>query len=223
MRRSPYTGFDPLAESDHWEHRTREVVLQRVRHVPPIRFFTEHEARTLDVVADRIVPQDDRDPGQRVPITPFVDQTLFDDDTDGFRKADMPWEQDAWKWGLAGIDETSQARFGSEFAALPAEQQDDVLSAVQSGQAKGPTWQRLPAPEFFSKLVQQVVATYYAHPTAWAEIGWPGPASRRGYMRTAYGRFDPWQPRPAHEVSSVALVQTHEDGSGAGGTGGATH
>ena len=223
MKRSPYPGFDPLAESDHWEDRTRAVVLHRLQHVPDIQFFTAREARTLDAICARILPQEDREPEQRVPITPFIDQELFDDDTDGFRKADMPWEQDAWKEGLAGIDETSQTRFGSDFIALNAQQQNEVLSAVQSGQAEGGTWQRLPAGDFFGKLVQQIVSVYYAHPTAWAEIGWPGPASRRGYMRTGYGRIDPWQPRPAHEVSSVALVQAHEDGGGVGGTGGATH
>ncbi len=223
MKRSPYAGFDPLAAAGHWEDRTREVVFDRLRHVPPIRFFTQQEARMLDAVAGRIMPQDDRELNERVPITPFIDQALFEDDTDGFRKADMPWEQDAWKWGLAGLDQTALARFGSPFAELSVKEQNEVLSAVHSGQAEGQVWQQLPAQEFFSKLVQQVISVYYAHPSAWAEIGWPGPASKRGYMRTAYGRIDPWQPRPAHEASSVELVGANEGGSGAGGSGGATH
>lgn len=225
MKPSPYAGFDPLAEARNWEDRTREVVLHRLEHVPPIRFFTEHEARTLDAVADRIMPQDDREPGERVPITPFIDQVLFDDDTDGFRKADMPWEQEAWKRGLAGLDETSRARFDTPFLGLTPGQQEQVLSAVQSGEPEGETWEDLPPAEFFSKLVEQVISMYYSHPAAWAEIGWPGPASKRGYMRTAYGRIDPWQPRPSHEVSSVELVQTNDGGGGsaAGGSGGATH
>jgi hypothetical protein len=225
MKPSPYAGFDPLAESRNWEDRTREVVFHRLEHVPPIRFFTEQEARTLDAVADRILPQDDREPSDRVPITPFIDQVLFEDDTDGFRKQDMPWEQEAWKRGLAGIEETSRARHETGFVWLGPDQQDEVLSAVQSGDAEGQTWQELPPAEFFSKLVQQVVSMYYAHPAAWAEIGWPGPASKRGYMRTGYAQIDPWQPRPAHQVSSVELVEAHEGGggSGAAGSGGGTH
>lgn len=225
MKPSPYAGFDPLAESRNWEDRTREVVFHRLQHVPPIRFFTEQEARTLDAVADRILPQDDRDANERVPITPFIDQVLFDDDTDGFRKVDMPWEQETWKRGLAGVDETSRARYDTAFVWLAHDQQDQVLSALQSGEADGATWQELPAAQFFSKLVQQVISIYYAHPAAWAEIGWPGPASRRGYMRTGYGQIDPWQPRPSHQVSSVELVDIDETsgGSGAAGSGGATH
>jgi hypothetical protein len=223
MKRSPYAGFDPLRESRNWEDRTREVVLRRVEQVPQIRFFTAEEARLLDAVADRVIPQDDRAPHERVPITPFIDEALFDDDTDGFRKADMPWEQQAWKRGLAGIEETSQARFAAPLTRLTPEQQDEVLAAVQSGEAEGSTWQDLPAAEFFGKLTQQIVSVYYAHPTAWAEIGWPGPASRRGYMRTGYGQIDPWQPRESEQASSVQLVHQHDDGGGPQGSGGATH
>ncbi len=223
MKASPYDGFDPLHEAGHWEDRTREVVLRRVERIPPIRFFTSEQARLLDALAERIIPQDDRAPADRVAITPFIDESLFNDDTDGFRKADMPWAQDAWRWGLAGIDETSNARFNAPFVALTAEQQDDVLSAVRSGRAEGATWKRLPPSEFFSNLTQQVVSVYYAHPTAWGEIGWPGPASKRGYMRTGYGRLDPWQPRESHQASSVEILHQHGDGGNPGGSGGATH
>jgi hypothetical protein len=225
VKPSPYQGYNPLDECDHWEDRTRVVVLNRLRRVPPIRFLSRHEARTLDAVVDRLLPQDDRPVSDRVPITPFIDEALFEDDTDGFRKAGMPWEQEAWKLGLAGIDEASRERFHADFTSLRAEQQDQMLSLLQRGEVAGGSWRALPAKEFFAKVVQQVLAVYYAHPTAWAEIGWPGPASRRGYMRTGYGRFDPWQPRPAGEASSVTLVRGNVGGSGsaAGGTGGATH
>lgn len=223
MKRSPYAGFDPLRESGHWEDRTREVVFRRLQQVPEIRFFTAGQARLLDAVADRVIPQDDREAHERVPITPFIDEALFDDDTDGFRKADMPWAQQAWTWGLTGIEETSQGRFGTGFTSLAAEAQDGVLGAVQSGNAEGPTWQGLPAAEFFGKLTQQIISVYYAHPSAWAEIGWPGPASKRGYMRTGYGQIDPWQPRESEQVSSVELVRTRGDGGSPQGPGGGTH
>ncbi len=223
MKKSPYEGFDPLGQARNWEDRTREVVLRRLEHVPPIRFFTRDQADALDAIAERVLPQDDRRPADRVPITPFIDEALFNDDTDGFRKPDMPWDQQAWRWGLTGIDETSQKRYARPFVNLSTDQQDDVLSAVQAGEAEGPTWERLPAPKFFSKLTQQIVSVYYAHPAAWAEIGWPGPASKRGYMRTGYGKIDPWQPRESQQASSIELVQQHDDGGSPEGSGGATH
>lgn len=42
-------------------------------------------------------------------------------------------------------------------------------------------------------LVQDVVDAYYAHPYAWDEIGFGGPAYPRGYMRLEGGRPEPWE------------------------------
>ena len=36
---------------------------------------------------------------------------------------------------------------------------------------------------------------YYAHPSAWNEIGFGGPASPRGYVRMDFNRRDPWEAR----------------------------
>ena len=223
MRPSPYPGFDPMRESAGWEDRDRSLIHSRLHDIPTLRFFSPAEAELLDALVDRLVPQPDRPPDRRVVITPFLDQMLFDDDTDGFRKDGMPWDQDVWRQAVVGIDQTSQARHGQRFVALDATQQDEVLSAVQSGQAEGAVWEELPSAAVFEKVLQEVVSVYYAHPSAWAEIGWPGPASRRGYMRTGYGQLDPWQPRGSGSASSVALVEASEGGGTPSGSGGGTH
>ena len=45
---------------------------------------------------------------------------------------------------------------------------------------------------FFAKrLLPDVVFAYYAHPTAWNEIGFGGPASPRGYVRMGFDRRRP--------------------------------
>ncbi len=219
MKPSPYEGFDPLSEADHWEDRDRRLVLSRLHDIPQRRFFSEDETRVLEAVVDRIVPQPDRRAGAKVPVTPFVDQALAEDETDGFRKEGMPWDQEVWRMGVAGIEQTSHARHARSFTELDEGAQDDVLRAVQAGNPEGEVWRELPAAAVFHKLTQEIVSVYYAHPSAWAEIGWPGPASRRGYMRTGYGQFDPWQPRPATGSSSVHLLSAPEGGtpSGAGG------
>ena len=38
-----------------------------------------------------------------------------------------------------------------------------------------------------------MVVAYYAHPAAWNEIGFGGPASPRGYVRMDFDRRDPWE------------------------------
>ncbi|HZD88840.1 MAG TPA: gluconate 2-dehydrogenase subunit 3 family protein, partial [Pseudolabrys sp.] len=42
-------------------------------------------------------------------------------------------------------------------------------------------------------LLREIVGIYYAHPDAWSEIGFGGPASPRGYVRLAENRRDPWE------------------------------
>jgi hypothetical protein len=223
MKPSPYAGFDPLRESEMWEDRTRALVLSRVHDVPALSFFSESEGRLLDAAVDRLIPQDDRAPEAKVPITPWIDRMLAEDDTDGFRKDGMPWDYDVWRQALVGIDQTARARYDRAFVDLQPGEQDDVLSAVQSGQAEGQVWQDLPADAVFEKVVQEVASVYYAHPSAWAEIGWPGPASKRGYMRTGYGQLDPWQPREGVPCSSVPLVQGATGGGSPSGSAGGTH
>ncbi|WP_052091416.1 gluconate 2-dehydrogenase subunit 3 family protein [Modestobacter caceresii] len=212
-----------MRESEGWEDRDRSLVLSRLHDIPALRFFSPAEAELLDAVVERLIPQPDRAPDHRVIITPFLDQLLFDDDTDGFRKDGMPWDQEVWRQAVVGIDQTSVARHGRGFVALDAREQDDVLSEVQSGEAQGAVWQELSSAAVFDKVVQEVVSVYYAHPSAWAEIGWPGPASRRGYMRTGYGQLDPWQPRESGSASSVELVEISEGGGSPSGSVGGTH
>jgi hypothetical protein len=223
MKPSPYTGFDPLAEADHWEDRDRDLVRSRLHDVPELRFLSDEEARLLDAVVNRLMPQPDRDASSSIPVTPFIDQMLADDDTDGFRKEGMPWDQELWRQALRGIEQTAQIRYGRDFHALEVDAQDDVLAAIQEGRGEGEVWQGLPASAAFAKVLQEVVAVYYAHPSAWAEIGWPGPASKRGYMRTGYGQRDPWQPAERESVSSVQLVATLNGGGSPSGSGGAMH
>ena len=42
-------------------------------------------------------------------------------------------------------------------------------------------------------LLKTVVGFYYAHPKAWNEIGFGGPASPRGYVRLGFSERDPWE------------------------------
>jgi hypothetical protein len=193
-QRSPYAGYDVLAkwDSPSWDDQTRDVIRKRLFEIPQRRFFTETEWVTLERVADRLVPQPDR--SSPIPIAPWIDEKLHDDRRDGFRYEDMPALREAWRLGLKGIDEESSRRFGAHFASLPADQQDSVLRAVQAGDVEGGVWDRLPARRFFlTVLLKEVVGEYYAHPLAWSEVGFGGPASPRGYVRLGLDQRDPWE------------------------------
>jgi hypothetical protein len=196
--RSRYPDYDVLDkwDSEDWDDQTREVVRRRLEEVPPLRFFTSEEARLLEAICDRIVPGSGR--GHRVPIVPWIDEKLHHDRRDGYRYEEVPPPREAWRLGLAGIDESARLLHGRRFAELGAAAQDDVLARVQRADAPGETWARLPPSRFFRDvLCLTIVKTYYAHPAAWSEIGYSGPSSPRGHVRNWVGGVDPWDaPEP---------------------------
>jgi Gluconate 2-dehydrogenase subunit 3 len=197
--RTRYPGYNVLDKwsSPDWDDQTREVVRQRLEEVPPLRFFNEHEARTLAAVAERIIPQPDRGEAERIPIIPWIDEKLYEDERDGYRYEGLPPQREAWRFGLAGIDEAARALFdGRTFVGLDARSRDVVLRRVERGDAPGPAWERLPAARFFrSVLLITIVKSFYAHPLAWNEIGYGGPSSPRGHVRKWEGGVDPWEAR----------------------------
>ena len=196
-----YNVLDKWSSPD-WDDQTREVVRKRLEEIPPIRFFTPEEARTLTAVADRIVPQPDQGPADNVPIVPWIDEKLHKDKRDGYRYEEMPPQRDAWRLGLKGIDETAAALFAQrKFVELDPLSQDVVLTHVGRGDPPGATWKILPAARFFKDvLCSTIVKIFYAHPLAWNEIGYSGPSSPRGHVRKGEGGVDPWE---AQEQSSV--------------------
>jgi hypothetical protein len=195
-----YPHYDVLDKwsSPDWDEQTREVVRKRLEEIPQIRFFTDEEARLLRAIAERIVPQPDRNEAEKIPIVPWIDEKLHEDKRDGYRYEELPPQREAWRLGLAGMDEAARELFdGKSFIELDPISQDVVLTHVERGDPPGITWQQLPAARFFrSVLCLTLAKIYYAHPTAWSEIGYNGPSSPRGHVRKWEGGVDPWE---AHE------------------------
>jgi hypothetical protein len=201
MMRPRFPGYDVLDKRNtpSWNEQTRQVIDKRLSEIPPRRFFTPEEWARLAAIADRIVPQSGP-ADERVPIAPWIDRKLAEGQGDGYRFADMPDMREAWRRGLAAIDEESRLRFGAGFVELMPGRQDDVLHLVQQGMVKSALWHGLPPGKFFtSRLVKDIVTVYYAHPKAWNEIGFGGPASPRGYVRLGFDRRDPWESEERNE------------------------
>lgn len=195
MTEPRYPGYDVLAkwDSPSWDDTTRRVVADRLDKVPPRRFFTAAEWAVLEAVCARLIPQPDRaDP---VPIAPWIDDKLQQGRGSGTRYETMPPDGPAMKQGLAALDAESRQRHGRPFAALDPEAADALLAAVQADQVSGDAWHGLPPDRFFAQLLREALEVYYAHPAAWSEIGFGGPASPRGYVRLEADRADPWEAR----------------------------
>ncbi len=191
-----YPDSNILDQRGHWDEATRRVVLDRVHNVPPFRHFEEHQRVTLEALCSRVVPQDWKPADRRVPIAPWIDAHVSARSLDGFRFDDMPDNATAWEWGLYGLDETAEAIFHAQFVALDGQSQDQVLEAIRGGSPPGAVWRRMPARRWWTYVaLRQITGIYYAHPYAWDEIGFGGPAYPRGYIALNHGAPEPWEAR----------------------------
>ncbi len=191
-----YPGSDILAQREHWDEATRRVVLDRVYNVPDFRHFDEHQRATLEALCARAIPQEWKPPERRVPIAPWIDAHVTERTLEGFRFDDMPGNEQAWERGLNGLDQTAQALFHQPFAELDGANQDRVLETIRAGNPPGKIWQRMPARRWWIYVaLRQITGIYYAHPYAWDEIGFGGPAYPRGYIALNHGAPEPWESR----------------------------
>ena len=192
--RNRYPGYNVLAKRNtpSWNRKTREVIDARLAVQRNPRFFTEDEFASVVAIADRIVPQPaDRAP---IPVAALIDHNLHVGKGDGYRHAGMPREGEAWRQVLRALDAEAEAAHGRAFRRLGPAEQDALLRRMHAGELHHEAWDSINPKTFFTeRMGHDIVFAYYSHPTAWNEIGWGGPASPRGYVRTGYDKRDPWE------------------------------
>ncbi|MEO6909650.1 MAG: gluconate 2-dehydrogenase subunit 3 family protein, partial [Edaphobacter sp.] len=54
-------------------------------------------------------------------------------------------------------------------------------------------WKRMSVHRFWQLVMGDAIGAYYAHPWAWDEIGFGGPAYPRAYTRLERGEPEPWE------------------------------
>jgi hypothetical protein len=184
-----------MSQRDFWDAATREVVIARAESVPTIRFFGPKELATAEAVFDRLLPQDDRLEGFKIPIVPIVDERLYARRGAGYRFEDTPDDPEAVRIALHAIDAMAFELYGMAFHTLAIVAQETLLRSLREGEPLGAPehWKGLPVAHAWTLLVQDAVEAYYAHPWAWDEIGFGGPAYPRGYMRLENGAREPWE------------------------------
>ena len=207
-----YPGYDVVSKrwSQSWNEVTRQVIDRRLAVPRQPRFFTPAEWRTLQAISDRILPQPaDRPP---VPLAAYVDQKITDGLLDGYRYAQLPPQGEAWRRGLAATDQAADQAHGGPFHGLNPDQQDELLRRMQHGELTGEAWGDMPCKLFFAhRVISDITHAYYAHPVAWNEIGFGGPASPRGYVRMGLDRRDPWEPVEAKPGDEARARRKNEN------------
>jgi hypothetical protein len=194
-----FPGFDVLSQAGHWDRVTADLIASRIRPPQPLEFFTATEQATAAALLDQLTGQCDEP--LEVSIVEMVDARLAAGETDGWRYADMPEDGQAWRDTLGYLDKDAHARCGSSFADAAETDQQAMIQSVQDGGDDG-QWHGLPAARVWSLWTRYACTALYAHPHAWSEIGFPGPAYPRGYKNPGVGRLEPFEvadARPAED------------------------
>jgi hypothetical protein len=187
-----FPGFDPLSQVRHWDRVTAEVVTARTGPPAAVKFFTEAEEPCARILLNLLIGQDEA----AVPVLEMVDSRLAAGQTDGWRYADLPEDGQAWRDTLAYLDGDAYERCGTSFAEASEPDQKALVQAVQD--LKSAAWHGLPADHVWSLWTRYACTAFYAHPFAWSEIGFPGPAYPRGYKNIGVGKLEPFEVGDAH-------------------------
>jgi hypothetical protein len=84
---------------------------------------------------------------------------------------------------------------------------------MQRSELTGEAWGGMPCGMFFEhRVIPDITHAYYAHPVAWSEIGFGGPASPRGYVRMGLDRRDPWEAVEATPTAEAVALRKNGHG-----------
>jgi Gluconate 2-dehydrogenase subunit 3 len=197
-----YPDYDVMAQKDHWDGVTRELLESREREVPPVTVFTPAEEACLRPFLDVVLAQDAE---PRIPVFEMVDKKFADGKLDGYRYEDMPEDPETWRRVAAMLDRVARERGATSFAALADDAKDAVVDAFSQGELEADD---LNVTRAWSVVMRGALSEFYSHPWAFNEIGFGGPAYPRGYMRLhqgAQGR-EPWERPEAFEEDPVVDV-----------------
>ena len=198
--RSRFPGFDVAAQAPHWDQVTAGVVLDRLGPAPGIRFFTPDEEAVAIALCDQLTGQDASaaDEGgpagqPRVPVAALIDARLAEQQTDGWRYADMPEDGQAWRDSLRHLDAEAREKFSAGFAECASGDQRALIQAVQDA---GPgDWHGMNAKHLWSLWTRYACTAFYSSPRAWNEMGYPGPAYPRGFKDIGVDTLEPFEVR----------------------------
>ncbi|HEY2844632.1 MAG TPA: gluconate 2-dehydrogenase subunit 3 family protein, partial [Bryobacteraceae bacterium] len=161
----------------------------------PTGALTPAQLRTLEAFIDRLIPRDQNGPGA-------VDagaQNYIDRQLAGYLSS----EKNTFLAGLEAVDAYARRTHGASLADLPAEQRDQVLTAIDTNQAEGLPGGRA----FFNRARRLTLEGMFGDPyyggnknfAGWDLIQYPGPRPATGpehqkmatpatpYRRSAFG------------------------------------
>jgi hypothetical protein len=185
-----FPGFDVLDQVDTWDDVTAGVVLRRLALPGSLAFFSPVEVGIAGPLLDLLLAQD-ADP--RVPVLALIDERLAVGETDGWHYEDLPEDAQAWRDTLAALDDDARERHHRGFAELIDAERVGLIQTVQDLAEDGKQWHGWQAARVWSLWIRYACTAFYSHPSAWSEMGFPGPAYPRGYKNPGVGKREPFE------------------------------
>jgi hypothetical protein len=156
------------------------------------KFFTAHEWRTVRVLADLVIPRDERSGSATDAKAPeFVDFMLAEKDTSERSRVAM-------RGGLAWLDTEMRRRTGHDFLSGTPGQRTALLDDI--------AWPKKAAPEhragatWFDRFRDSIGAAFFSSPLGWQDLrymgnvfnpGWNGcPPAALAKLGVTYAEYD---------------------------------
>jgi Gluconate 2-dehydrogenase subunit 3 len=204
--RGRYPAHDVMARAPLWDDATRRVIEKRLEKRERLEFFTPDEVPTAQALCDSVTGQHGE---ARIPVVEMIDEKLAARRFDGFRYVGMPDDDETWRLALRGLEEVAKRRYSMRFADCPSDIRHAICQQFSDGTMHGGAFDCIDCKRAWSVVTRGILAAFYSHPWAWNEIGFPGPAYPRGYMRLGEGLREP---RESKETQAPDPVRESEAG-----------
>jgi hypothetical protein len=168
-------GVTPFMGTLDWSPEEIDRAALHVQTLPatvytPL-FFTEHEWQTVHVLADLIIPRDDRSGSATDAKTPEFIDFILNESSEG--------RQTSIRRGLAWLDEESRGRFGLTFQAATDAQRRQILDDI-AWPARAP--ERLAAGvSFFNSFRDLVAAGFFSSKIGYDDLQYMGNQALREF------------------------------------------
>ncbi len=157
----------------------RPVAADAARKSTKAEVLSKSEWRTVEAITGRVIPTDHEPGAIEANCVNFIDKALLHEDAK---------LKPTYQIGLRGIDAVSTKRYGKVFVKLTADQQDNVLAALESRQAEGWPEGEVGPEDFFETVREHTIIGFLADPkyggnrdyAGWKIVGYPGPRHHLG-------------------------------------------
>jgi gluconate 2-dehydrogenase gamma chain len=160
----------PQQQQPRQPHETPNQPTRDTKQPPPsqprARFFTQRELRTVRVLADDIIPRDDRSGNASdAKVAEFMDYNLSVEETTRETRV-------AWRGGLRWMDTESRRRFGVPYAGAAVAQRHQLLDDIAWADRARPEMRYGAA--FFARFRDMTAAGFFSSAIGFQDLRYMG-------------------------------------------------